>query len=36
LLGVVTGFDGRLRVGFDTDELAVLRTALARLRENVR
>ena len=35
LLGVVTGFDRRLRAGFDADELAVLRDSLARLRENV-
>ena len=32
LLGVVTGFDRRLRAGFDADELAVLRAALAATR----
>jgi len=35
LLGVVSGFDRRLRVGFDADELAALRASLARLRDNV-
>jgi hypothetical protein len=35
LVGVVTGFDRRLRAGFDADELALLRASLARLRENV-
>jgi MarR family transcriptional regulator, transcriptional regulator for hemolysin len=35
LLGVVTGFDRRLRAGFDADQLAALRASLARLRANV-
>jgi MarR family transcriptional regulator for hemolysin len=35
LLGVVTAFDRRLRAGFETDELAALRSSLARLRTNV-
>jgi len=35
LLGVVSGFDRRLRAGFDARELAALRASLARLRENV-
>lgn len=35
LLGVVTGFDRRLRAGLDADQLAALRASLARLRANV-
>jgi MarR family transcriptional regulator, transcriptional regulator for hemolysin len=35
LLGAVTGFDRRLRAGFDADQLAALRASLARLRANV-
>jgi MarR family transcriptional regulator for hemolysin len=35
LLGVVTGFDRRLRAGFGAEELATLRASLARLRANV-
>jgi MarR family transcriptional regulator for hemolysin len=35
LLGVVTGFDRRLRAGFGAEELAALRASLAHLRANV-